>query len=209
MLALIFDERPYIWPSIGDMVSAKPNYENNIVKLHTAASPGVDIDGIQKIYESNYKNFFGYAYSLTFSRDTSSDIVQTVFAKLVSKIKRSGQIEVDNLEAYIIRSIRNEFVDRKKKDLKLPSHLALVSEESPSAETDHLSTQSNSALGIAIEKLPTAQRTCIVLYYFNEMNSAAIAKEIGISVSAVKTHLQRAKATLSKGNLTESEGEFR
>ncbi|HQZ14624.1 MAG TPA: RNA polymerase sigma factor [Acidimicrobiia bacterium] len=209
MLALILDERLGIWPSIGEMVSAKPKVENNIIQLNTTVAPGIDIGGIQKIYEMQYKNFFGYAYSLTFSRDISSDIVQTVFAKLVSKIKKSGAIEVDNFEAYVIRAIRNEYVDRKRKELKQPNRLSMVSDESPSAEHDHLNAQSNQDLQDAIEKLPTAQRTCIVLYYFNELNSAAISKELEISISAVKTHLQRARKTLANGDLTKSEGEFR
>ncbi len=42
-----------------------------------------------------------------------------------------------------------------------------------------------------------------MLYYFNEMNTSIIAKEIGVSVSTVKTHLQRAKATLAKINFND------
>lgn len=205
MLTLLFDERQYVLPSFGVPLSAKPAF-NNIVNLSASSRPFLDIDTLQKAYEAGFKNFFGYAYSLTFTRDTSSDIVQTVFARLVAKVNRTGQVEVENIEAYIIRSIRNEFIDRKKKELKRPSHLAVASEASPSAELDHINGQANEALESAIENLPTAQRTCIVMYYFNEMNVNAIANEIGISASAVKTHIQRARKTLGKSDLRDTEG---
>lgn len=88
MLALIFDERPNVWIQVGDMVSTNPNVRHNVVNMSPTISSTINIDTIQSLYESNYKNFYGYSYSLSFSKELASDIVQTVFARLVVKIKK-------------------------------------------------------------------------------------------------------------------------
>ena len=177
---------------------------DNVIEL-SARKNRVVIDDIKREYEQSFKNFFGYAYSLSSSSDVSKDIVQTVFARLIAKIKRDGALHVENIESYIIRSIRNEFVDRNKRELRQSRQHDDEVEFHPSAETIHFDGENNESLSRAIQKLPTAQRTCIVMYYFNDISVDAISRELGISKSAIKTHIQRARASLNK-YLTEIEG---
>lgn len=208
MLTLFFDERLNILSTFGVPLSAKPTITNNVVNLSVNSRPSIDIDNLQKMYETGFKNYFGYAYSLTFSRDVAADIVQAVFARLVAKVNRDGSISPENIEAYIIRSIRNEHIDRKRKEIRSPSHLSIIADNNLSAEQEHLNTGTNQRLQSAIQKLPTAQRTCLVMYFYNELNTSEIAKELGISISAVKTHIQRAKKNLRKSDMRETEGSF-
>ncbi len=51
-------------------------------------------------------------------------------------------------------------------------------------------------IAAAIDKLPHAQRTAFVLLRWHDLSYEAIAAEMGISVSAVKSHLNRARAEL-------------
>lgn len=204
MLAQLLDESTYVPVLIGVPLSADPNPNDNIVELAAYRKFHAGIEEIKAAYETGFKNYFGYAYSLTFSKESASDIVQNVFARIIAKINRDGFIEVENVEAYIIRSIRNEHIDRRAKEIKRPSFISMVREDSPSAEITHLSSEKNAPLKHAVENLPTAQRTCLVMYYYNELKIDEIAKELGISVSAVKTHLQRAKTALGKAELRNS-----
>jgi RNA polymerase sigma-70 factor (ECF subfamily) len=48
----------------------------------------------------------------------------------------------------------------------------------------------------AVRELPIRQRDCVTLRYFEELSIEGIAVTLGLSVNSVKTHLQRAMATL-------------
>lgn len=200
MLTLFFDERLNILSTFGVPLSTSPIPMNNVVNLTVDSRTKLDINSVQKIYEASFKNYFGYAYSLTFSKETASDIVQDVFARIVAKVNRDGHLMVENLEAYVIRAIRNEHIDRKRKDINRRAYQSVVIENTTSAEQDNFEKSDYHSLKLAIQKLSTAQRTCLVMYYFNEMKVNEIAKEIGISASAVKTHIQRARKTLGKND---------
>jgi RNA polymerase sigma-70 factor (ECF subfamily) len=47
-----------------------------------------------------------------------------------------------------------------------------------------------------IRSLPTRQRECVVLRYYDDMSPERIADVLGLSVNSVKTHLRRGLATL-------------
>ena len=48
----------------------------------------------------------------------------------------------------------------------------------------------------ALQRLPYKQRLCAVLYYLDDLNTAEIARAIGISQGSVSQHLNRARTTL-------------
>ncbi len=189
---------------LGVSMASNSTQQDNVIELALRANR-VDLDSIKNEYESSYKNYFGYAYSLTSSTDASKEIVQSVFARLVSRTKKKGFLHIENLEAYIVRSIRNEHVDRNKKELRNITIRSEETESHPSAEHIHFDGVQNESLSRAIQKLPTAQRTCVVMRYFDDFSVEKISKELGISKSAVKTHIQRARAALNR-HLQDIEG---
>jgi RNA polymerase sigma factor (sigma-70 family) len=48
----------------------------------------------------------------------------------------------------------------------------------------------------AVRALPTRQRDCVTLRYFEELGIDGIAATLGVSPNSVKTHLRRGMATL-------------
>lgn len=193
MLAINYDEVPFIGNNYGVQLSQE---NNNVVELEIAVSKINSVD-IESIYTSIFKNFFAYAYMLNSSKDEAHDLVQTVFARLLLKTENRKTFNADNLEAYIIRSIRNEYINRKKKNIKRSAYLEVVNSENQSAEDDHLSSDKNNYLQKAIQELPTAQRACLTMHFYHEMSYDEIAAELGITSSSVRTHMQRAKEKLA------------
>jgi RNA polymerase sigma factor (sigma-70 family) len=56
----------------------------------------------------------------------------------------------------------------------------------------------------AVRSLPRRQRDCIALRYFEEQSIEQIATTLEVSVNSVKTHLQRALASLERALERES-----
>jgi RNA polymerase sigma factor (sigma-70 family) len=69
----------------------------------------------------------------------------------------------------------------------------------PSAEQDAMSLLERSAVIAALKALPNRQRQALVLRYYADLSEAQIAKAMGISHGAVKSHTARGMAALRAG----------
>jgi RNA polymerase sigma-70 factor (ECF subfamily) len=59
-------------------------------------------------------------------------------------------------------------------------------------------SEKDDALTVAVMTLPVKMRECILLYYFEDMNTVEIAQTLGISQQAVSGRLLRARDRLRK-----------
>lgn len=62
--------------------------------------------------------------------------------------------------------------------------------------TDLLNVEQRAALERAMVQLPPDQRAALVLYHFEDMDYAEIARELRVSLGKVKTDIHRARRTL-------------
>ena len=67
----------------------------------------------------------------------------------------------------------------------------------PSAEAEADTSHDGRRVRAAVAALPTQQRACTVLHYFEGLTDAEIAAVLGVSTGSVKTHLHRARAALA------------
>jgi RNA polymerase sigma factor (sigma-70 family) len=51
----------------------------------------------------------------------------------------------------------------------------------------------------ALRRLPARQRECLVLRYYGELGDSEIAETLGLSVTSVRTHIQRGRTALERG----------
>ena len=68
--------------------------------------------------------------------------------------------------------------------------------DEPSAEHAALAILERSAVAAALRSLPERQREAIALRYYADFSEADIARAMGISKGAVKSHTARAMASL-------------
>jgi len=76
----------------------------------------------------------------------------------------------------------------------------------PSPETDAATSETRRLLEGAIEALPEAYRTIVVLREVEEMSVAETAASLGVTEAVVKTRLHRAHAMLRKELYTRAQG---
>ena len=65
-----------------------------------------------------------------------------------------------------------------------------------SSEKTAIALSERSAVVAALQKLPARQREALVLRYYIDLSEADIAKTMGISRGAVKSHTTRGRTTL-------------
>ena len=123
------------------------------------------------------------------------DLVQEVALRMHV---RHGEQPIDNLEGYVFQVARSVLTDHARRDQvrARSSHVPLegfhhpVEVRSPERVLD--SKERLQRLVAAVGTLPDRTRQAFVLHRFEEMSYAAIARHMGISVSAVEKHIMKA-----------------
>ena len=125
----------------------------------------------------------------------AEDLVQEVFLRLQIGAARSN---IDQIERYIFRVANNVLVSRYRHDLvegrpfRDPLPDDVEGAESLSPERILLGREHWTRFVAGLEALPPRAREAFLLHRFEEMTYAAIARRMGISVSAVEKLISRA-----------------
>lgn len=131
-----------------------------------------------------------YALRIVGHADDAEDLVDETFLKAWQAI--SEGTDIDNFNAYIYRSVRNECVSflRKKKDFE---DIELV----PDICDEVIETSiSDARIWKAIDDLPDKCRDIFLMSKRDGMSNAEIAEKLNISIKTVKNQMTKALARL-------------
>jgi RNA polymerase sigma-70 factor (sigma-E family) len=134
------------------------------------------------------------ALLLTSDPHAAEDVLQETLQRLAARWSR-----VDNPKAYCRRVIYNIVADEKRAQARRPRELQLFTageKSDPRSADPHDSVELWPTLRAALQTLTLAQRTVIVLRYFDDRSEAEVAGLLGISTGTVKSTASRAMAQL-------------
>ena len=169
----------------------------------------------ERCFRDIYQALCFFATGMLHDDVASEDVVQEVFVKMLNMEKSFDSY--DHLKHYLYVSVHNLCVDKYKLNQRF------VSIEYPSEKLSYADHQQSSVsnwadlgtdqetieiqmvraecirmIASAIEELPEGQRTAFKLAYIEDRSNEEIAVAMGVSVSTVKVHKQRAKENLRK-----------
>jgi RNA polymerase sigma-70 factor (sigma-E family) len=157
-------------------------------------------DVVTEIYYGHYHALVRLAVLLVHDVQTAEEVVQDAFEAmhLASRRLRDSERALQYLRQSVVNRSRSVLRHRKVVDLHAPK----PAPDEPSAEHAALAILERSAVAAALRALPERQREAIALRYYADFSEADIAKAMGISKGAVKSHTARAMASL-KTKLTQ------
>jgi len=147
-----------------------------------------------EIYTGHYNQLVRLALLLVHDTQTAEEVVQDAFESMHMAWRRLRDSEkaLSYLRQIVVNRSRSVLRHRKVVDLHAPK----PAPDEPSAEHAVLALFERSAVISALRLLPERQREAIVLRYYADLSEADIAKTMGISRGAVKSHTARAMAAL-------------
>jgi len=154
---------------------------------------------VVQLFVSEGRSLVRLARLFVDDRNAAEDIVQEAFLRLARHVERIET--VDRAPAYLRSIVLNLARDHNRRGLVSLRHHATRGREVDvdEAPDDRLvRSEEHQRVLEAVRRLPTRQRDCITLRYFEELSIDGIAATLGLSVNSVKTHLQRAMATLDR-----------
>jgi RNA polymerase sigma-70 factor (sigma-E family) len=151
-------------------------------------------DVVTEIYHGHYHSLVRLAVLLVHDVQTAEEVVQDAFEAmhLASRRLRDSERALQYLRQTVVNKSRSVLRHRKVVDLHAPK----PAPDEPSAEHAALAILERSAVAAALRALPERQREAIALRYYADFSEADIAKAMGISKGAVKSHTARAMASL-------------
>ena len=171
--------------------------------VSSAESGAVDDHGrllIIRLFQAEGRSLVRLARLFVDDRDAAEDLVQEAFLRLA---RSSERIQDDSKAPAYLRSIvLNLARDHNRRGLVSLRHHAAAGHNLDVAVTslddDLVRDEKHRTVLAAVRTLPTRQRDCVTLRYFEELGIEAIAATLGVSPNSVKTHLRRGLAALER-----------
>lgn len=145
------------------------------------------------------ERYYRLAYRYTANREEAEDIVQTAFVKLWENPNMWDSRRGTRFTTWFYRVVVNLCLDRKKKHGELPMSQSLeTGDDSRNPESKATDNEAKDLLSREIVRLPSRQRTALILCFYEELSHEDAAGAMNVSVSALQSLLMRAKTTLKR-----------
>jgi RNA polymerase sigma-70 factor (ECF subfamily) len=149
---------------------------------------------VRLLVDEHYRSLYRYAYRLSGSATDAEDLTQEAFCTAHERI---GQLRDSACaRGWLFRILRNHYLARSRS--RPP--LVTVSMEELASHAEHVDEPDGDwdaeQLQHALDELPEAFRTPIILFYFEEYSYREISDLLGVPIGTVMSRLARAKAYL-------------
>lgn len=142
-------------------------------------------------YEAEFAAVYRGVLAACFDSEIASDATQEAFSRALLRWRRLSRHEW--AAGWVMTTALNEMRRLTRRPPASP-----VLERSVAPEDASTGVALNLELREAMEALTVRQRTIAVLFYWADLPTPAIAELTGISESAVRAHLTKARKTLRK-----------
>jgi RNA polymerase sigma-70 factor, ECF subfamily len=147
---------------------------------------------IQDIWTDLHQELKKFILSKVKNADTSNDILQDVFLKIHLNIHALN--DSSKFTSWVYQITRNTVADHFRK-INSDVHIDDFDFAEQESEEPLYQALSN-CLNLKISKLPEKYKQAILLISFENYSQIALAEELSISYSGVKTRVQRAREKL-------------
>jgi RNA polymerase sigma-70 factor (ECF subfamily) len=162
---------------------------------------------VLQLFDEHHGALYRFAWRLTGSAGDAEDAVQEAFLGLL----RPGcafDAARSAIRTYLFGAVRNQCLKRLRQGRPLPDGRGSVSgvhqtenrererADGRTPESELLRDELADAVAAAVAALPETQREVLILAHYEQLSLAEIAGITELEIGAVKSRLQRARATL-------------
>jgi RNA polymerase sigma-70 factor (ECF subfamily) len=149
---------------------------------------------IEALVEAHYAALYRYAFRLSGFAQEAEDLTQETFCLAQKSLHQLR--EENRAKSWLFSILRNAYLHRLRAS-KQEKQISLDGiPEIPERSPDPLPVVDSAQLQTALDGLPEAFRTPLILYYFEEFSYKDIAEQMNVPLGTVMSRLARAKTFL-------------
>jgi RNA polymerase sigma-70 factor, ECF subfamily len=172
-------------------ISLRDRQDADLLQRAIARAKEGDPSALDFLYVRYADDVCGYVQSIVRDRFEAEDITQTLFSKLLTKIRRYEQREVP-FSAWILRVARNAALDHIRSRRMVPVEDVRISD----AGQDEIRFDRYTSLRDALAQLPEQQREVLVLRHVAGLTPLEIARHMRKTESSVHGLHHRGRGAL-------------
>lgn len=163
-------------------------------------------NALATLIKRHESRIFGFIYSKIADRDISNDIFQDTFIKVIKTLKSNSYNEEGKFLPWVMRIAHNLIIDHFRKNKKMPmfreteefSIFSIMSDDSPTIESQLISAQVEQDIKKLIEELPLDQKEVLVMRMYQDMSFKEISEITGVSINTSLGRMRYALMNLRK-----------
>jgi RNA polymerase sigma-70 factor (ECF subfamily) len=182
-----------------DFAAAQPATPDSLIEQCLAG----DQLAWEQVVRQNWRKVFNVAYKFVGKHDEAEDLTQDIFLKIFKALNTFDRRA--NFQTWIISISRNLCIDHYRSVRKERQTIArdvdsselqpATHERGPYAQAEHQDLRAQ--LRQALETLPVALRTAVVLRDLQELSYQEIADRLGLPEGTVKSRINRGRIELA------------
>lgn len=154
---------------------------------------------IEEIYRAYSDDVYRFAYWLCGDVSEAEDIVSDTFLRLWGSL---DDVRVRSVKAYILTIAHNVFVSGRRRSRRYRQLPEWVPDSSPPPDVTAEKNDEIELLMSAVRALPAGEQAAFLMRFQHDLPYAEIARSLGISLSAAKVRVHRARVKLAEVRTT-------
>lgn len=151
----------------------------------------------EHLFVSTFPSLCRTAALITGRPELAEEVVMEAFSRAVQRWDRVAAAELP--VAYVRRSVVNLSISRvRRMGAERRAHARVNASTKPAPLWEDDGALDRQVVRAAVQGLPTRQRACVVLRYFDDLSEQDIAAAMGCSPGTVKSQLAKARAHLAR-----------
>ena len=153
-----------------------------------------DQTSFKELYKRYAQDVYRFSFWLSGEADTAKDITAETFARVWTS---DAETRMESVKAYLFTIARNVYRQQHRRNRAISPITEDIQDDSIRIEQQFEDRSELHQTLAALQKLPDIDRTLLSMRARDEMSYEEIAKATGLSLSAVKVKVFRARAKLS------------
>ncbi len=165
-----------------------------------------DENALATLIKRHQSKIYGFIYSKIADRAISDDIFQDTFIKVIKTLKSNSYNEEGKFLPWVMRIAHNLIVDHFRSNKKMPmfreteefSIFSILTDNTPTIESQMITTQVEKDLKRIIEALPDDQKEVLVMRIYQDLSFKEISELTGVSINTALGRMRYALMNLRK-----------
>ncbi len=161
---------------------------------------------IEVLIKRHQQRLYSFIYSKIQNRDTTEDIFQDTFIKVIKTLKKGNYNEEGKFLPWVMRIAHNLIIDFFRKNNRMPVFnntddfdiFSVLSDGTLNAENRIIKEQISADVRGLVEELPEEQKEVLKMRIYNDMSFNEISENTGVSINTALGRMRYALINLRK-----------